>query len=156
MPRDLATSFLVTFRFFNSGMSLVAHCLFFLRGELYGEASDDLEQCLVFPLELADLQAGDRSGGVLGKPVIDGGFGNAMLFGQFRDRLAGAYAFDDLLLYVRMDMLSGFGHRAAVSWLLFNIPPLDKVSKIWGTRHYADSLPANSKGYSPPAHRNRR
>ena len=37
-----------------------------------------------------------------------------MLFGELRHRFSLAYAFNDLLLYVRMDALSGFGHRAAV------------------------------------------
>jgi hypothetical protein len=43
--------------------------------------------------------------------AVDGVFRDAVLFGELRRRLALSYAFNDLLLYVRIDAVSGFGHR---------------------------------------------
>jgi hypothetical protein len=44
-----------------------------------------------------------------------------VLFGELRHRLALCYSFNDLLRYVRMDAVSGFGHRAAVKLVNFTL-----------------------------------
>ena len=48
-------------------------------------------------------------------------FGDAVLLGELRHRLSLADALDDLLLYVRMDAMSGFGHGAAVRLVNFTL-----------------------------------
>ena len=121
IPRERASSFLVILLFFRNGMRLVASRLFFLRGELYGEPSDDFEERLVLSLQLAYFQGGYGGGGILGKPAVYRAPSYAMFFGKLGHRLAGTHAFEDLFLYVRVDVVSLFGHTAVVSLGIFTL-----------------------------------